>query len=124
MQSMSSAASEISNVVSSAASAMTSNGDAGKTAQSMLGSNGTESKKIKDLQKDMVDIHSSQPMTTDFGHKVANTDNWLKIASDKSTGPHLLEDQQAREKVGTMTNRRDHGLKCSADPPFRSRTYS
>ena len=102
MQSISNAASEITNVVNSAASAMTSNGESGKAAQSQLGSNGTESKKIKDLQRDMIDIHSSQPMTTDFGHKIANTDNWLKIASDKSTGPHLLEDQQAREKASSV----------------------
>jgi hypothetical protein len=68
-------------------------------AQSSLGGSATESKKIKDLSRDMIDVHTKQPITTDFGHKVSNTDNWLKIASDKSTGPHLLEDQQAREKV-------------------------
>lgn len=75
-------------------------GDGAKAgAQSSLRGSTTESKKIKDLTRDMIDVHTKQPMTTDFGHKVSNTDNWLKVASDKSTGPHLLEDQQAREKV-------------------------
>jgi hypothetical protein len=90
--------SEITNSLRQAAEAVTGNGSK-EGAQSSLGSDGTESKKIKDLQRDMIDVHSSQPMTTDFGHKISDTDNWLKIASDKSTGPHLLEDQQAREKA-------------------------
>ena len=85
-----------------AAGAASTNEEQTKAAQSQWGSDGSQSKKIKALQQDMVNIHSSQPMTTDFGQKVTNTDNWLKIANDKTTGPHLLEDQSAREKVSTM----------------------
>jgi hypothetical protein len=93
-------ASEVTSSIHSAAEAIT--GDGTKSgAQSALGSSVTESKKITDLDRDMIDVHSKQPMTTDFGHKISNTDNWLKIANDKATGPHLLEDQQAREKAST-----------------------
>ena len=63
------------------------------------GANGTESAKIQNFQHNMKDVHSGQPMTTDYGIKISNPDNWLKIASSQATGPHLLEDQVAREKV-------------------------
>jgi hypothetical protein len=98
VQSIKDMASEVTSGIHKAADAITDNGTK-SGAQSALGSSGTESKKIKDLHRDMIDVHSNQPMTTDFGHKVSNTDNWLKIANDKATGPHLLEDQQAREKA-------------------------
>lgn len=67
---------------------------------------GTQSAKIKDLERDMRDTHSSQPITTDFGQRVANTENWLKVASDKTTGPHLLEDHIAREKIHRFDHER------------------
>lgn len=69
-----------------------------KATEAIIGDR-PDSKKIKDLHRDTVDVHSDQPMTTDWGHKISNTDNWLRIANEKSTGPNLLEDQQAREKA-------------------------
>lgn len=59
----------------------------------------TEDKKIKDLQRDTVDVHAPATITTDHGTKVSNTDNWLRAVDDHRTGPSLLEDQIAREKV-------------------------
>jgi hypothetical protein len=102
VQSIKNMASEITSGIQKVSEAVTGDGPKGG-AQSSLGSHGTETKKVKDLDRNTIDVHSSQPITTDFGHKVSNTDNWLKIASDKSTGPHLLEDQQGREKVSYLT---------------------
>lgn len=59
----------------------------------------SKDKKIVDLERDTANIHTKQPLTTDHGMRVENTDQWLRIADDKHTGPSLLEDQIAREKV-------------------------
>jgi catalase len=40
-------------------------------------------------------------LTTDFGVKQSNTDDWLKVANEDKTGPMLLEDNFAREKVAS-----------------------
>lgn len=58
-----------------------------------------EDGKFVDMQKDTVDVHAKQHMTTDYGIKISDPDHWLRVASDSSTGPSLLEDQIAREKV-------------------------
>jgi catalase len=59
----------------------------------------TEDGKFADMQKDTVDVHAKQHMTTDYGIKISDPDHWLRVADDKSTGPSLLEDQIAREKI-------------------------
>lgn len=66
------------------------------------GRSGPVSKKLEDMEKDVIDTKSSEHMTTDFGHKVSNTDNWLRVASQEQTGATLLEDQVAREKVSVF----------------------
>lgn len=63
---------------------------------------GTHTKKIADLAPDTVDIHTAGSIKTDHGTKVSNTDNWLKSVNEERTGPSLLEDQIAREKVRTQ----------------------
>ena len=60
---------------------------------------GSKEKKIVDLGRDTTDVHAKTPFTTDHGMKVSNTDNWLRSVSEDQTGPSLLEDQIAREKV-------------------------
>lgn len=55
--------------------------------------------KLADLQKDTVDLDNKKHMTTDYGIKISNPDNWLRVVDEKHTGPSLLEDQIAREKV-------------------------
>ncbi|KAJ5659208.1 hypothetical protein N7507_005659 [Penicillium longicatenatum] len=55
--------------------------------------------KFADMEKDTVDAHTQQHMTTDHGVKISDPDHWLKVASDSNTGPSLLEDQIAREKI-------------------------
>ena len=57
-------------------------------------------RKFEDMAKDTVNYHDEKnKLTTDFGVKVSNTDDWLKVVSDEKTGPMLLEDQVGREKV-------------------------
>lgn len=55
--------------------------------------------KVVDLQKDTVEIDDKKHMTTDYGIKISNADNWLRVADENHSGPSLLEDQIAREKV-------------------------
>lgn len=55
--------------------------------------------KLADLQKDTVELNNNQHMTTDYGAKISNPDNWLRVVDEKHSGPSLLEDQIAREKV-------------------------
>ncbi|WEW61490.1 catalase 1 [Emydomyces testavorans] len=65
-----------------------------------------EDKKIKDLEKDTTDVHKPGTITTDSGTKVTNTDNWLRAVDDHRTGPALLEDQIAREKIHRFDHER------------------
>ena len=51
--------------------------------------------KVADLSKDMVDINIKKHMTTDYGIKIKNPDNWLRVNDENQTGPLLLEDQIA-----------------------------
>ena len=117
IQSIKKMASEITDTLHKASEAVTDGSKAG--AQSFLEAKGTESDKIKDLHRDMIDVHSSRSMTTDFGHKVGNTDHWLKVATEKYTGPHLLEDQQAREKASSTGRQLLHQITTSPDSSLR-----
>lgn len=64
-----------------------------------------EGAKLADLKRDTKDYHDPKNrLTTDYGVKQENTDDWLKIATEDKTGPALLEDHAAREKI----NRFDH----------------
>lgn len=56
--------------------------------------------KVAQLAADTKDVHDkSWRMTSDFGVKQNNTDDWLKVATDDQQGPMLLEDHFGREKV-------------------------
>lgn len=64
-----------------------------------------EGRKVAQLAKDTQDYHDPKNrLTTDYGVKQSNTDDWLKVVSEGKTGPSLLEDHAAREKI----NRFDH----------------
>lgn len=71
-------------------------------AQKAVQNASSGSKKAVDLERDISDIHTKLPLTSDHGVRIPNTDQWLRvIGEDKnhSIGPTLLEDQLAREKV-------------------------
>ncbi|OLN81429.1 Catalase-1 [Colletotrichum chlorophyti] len=64
---------------------------------------GEKSKKVAQLAEDMVSPGPKDPMTSDFGTKIENTDDWLRVTNNDKIGPSLLEDAFAREKVCFIT---------------------
>ena len=70
-----------------------------RKAQETLRNTASKSKKLVDLETDTNTVNSDQFLTTDHGTKISNTDNWLRPVDGTRTGPALLEDQIAREKV-------------------------
>ena len=69
-----------------------------KTAVDMTHS--TNSKKVKDLAPNMKNAEDEKArITSDFGVKETTADDWLKVVNEDKTGPLLLEDPFAREKV-------------------------
>lgn len=60
-----------------------------------------KNQKIADLSTATKDVHDKNwRITSDWGTKQTNTDDWLKVSSEDKTGPMLLEDGFGREKVG------------------------
>ncbi|KAI9816969.1 MAG: hypothetical protein M1832_004953 [Thelocarpon impressellum] len=63
--------------------------------------------KVDDLQRDMQDIGApGARLTTDFGLKVSNTDDWLTVSNEDRLGPSLLEDNHGREKIHRFDHER------------------
>jgi catalase len=60
-------------------------------------------KKVADLQRDTAEVQGSSGITTDHGTKVHDVDHWARVVDERHTGPALLEDQIARERVRTNT---------------------
>lgn len=58
--------------------------------------------KFRDLERDTYEINDKQHMTTDYGIKISDPDHWLRVGDKNNTGPSLLEDQIAREKVQSI----------------------
>lgn len=76
-----------------------------KVQQTLDGS--LEGQKLADLRRDMKDYHDPKNViTTDYGVKQWNTDVWLKVSNDNKTGPMLLEDHAAREKIHRFDHER------------------
>ncbi|KAK4974755.1 catalase A [Elasticomyces elasticus] len=66
-----------------------------------------EGKKVAQLAKDTKDYHDPKSrITTDYGVRQSNTDDWLKVASEDKTGPMLMEDHAAREKIHRFDHER------------------
>ncbi|RSM13104.1 Catalase-1 [Fusarium oligoseptatum] len=61
---------------------------------------GSKSDKIDQLKTTMSRI------TSDFGTKQSNTDNWLRVNRKDQTGPMLLEDTFSREKIHRFDHER------------------
>ena len=61
---------------------------------------GAKNHKIADLTAASKDVHDKNwRITSDWGAKQTNTDEWLKVSTEDHTGPMLLEDGFGREKV-------------------------
>ncbi|KAH0551245.1 hypothetical protein GP486_007455 [Trichoglossum hirsutum] len=71
-----------------------------RAKETIIGMAGYHDSKVQDLKRDTVDGNSKRGViTTDAGVSVSNTDDWLKLSTEHRTGPMLLEDQIAREKI-------------------------
>ncbi|RDW88620.1 catalase-1 [Coleophoma cylindrospora] len=68
---------------------------AGEAISGIMSSN----KKTADMKMNIVEPTSSTPLTSDFGVKQHDTDNWLSASTGDRQGPALLEDNFAREKI-------------------------
>lgn len=65
------------------------------------------SKKVEQLTSVTKDVHDkSSSITTDYGVKQSNTDDWLKVGTEEKNGPSLLEDAFAREKIHRFDHER------------------
>ena len=67
-----------------------------KVQQAVMGGQGN---KVHDLQRDIRENDDNVRMTSDFGVRQGDTDDWLKVVNEDHTGPMLLEDVFGREKV-------------------------
>lgn len=77
------------------------------TVKEAVTGSSTENKKIQSIQHNISDYHDpNNRITTDYGVKQTNTDDWLKVASEDKTGPMLLEDHAAREKIHRFDHER------------------
>lgn len=69
-------------------------------AQDAVRGASSKDKKVVDLARDTDDVnHSKETLRSDHGVAISDTDHWLRVVDQKHTGPSLLEDQLAREKV-------------------------
>ncbi|CAG9955534.1 unnamed protein product [Clonostachys rosea f. rosea IK726] len=66
----------------------------------------TNDAKGSQLNADVVRPSTKTRITTDFGTKQSNTDDWLRVNNDSQTGPMLLEDGFAREKIHRFDHER------------------
>lgn len=60
---------------------------------------GTKDDKISQLANDTKTVDGESRITSDYGVKQTNTDDWLRVTNDGQIGPSLLEDPFGREKV-------------------------
>jgi len=70
----------------------------GKAQEALKGhAQGAKVEQLAAVTKDYND--PSYRITSDYGVKQENTDDWLTVASEDHTGPMLLEDAFGREKI-------------------------
>ncbi|TWU78577.1 hypothetical protein ED733_003956 [Metarhizium rileyi] len=62
--------------------------------------------KVDQLSTVAVEPKKESRITADFGTKQSNTDDWLRVSNEKKTGPMLLEDGFAREKIHRFDHER------------------
>lgn len=65
---------------------------------------GEKGRKIAQLESVTQTATKGDRITTDFGAKQQTADEWLRVTTDDKTGPMLLEDSYAREKVEILSS--------------------
>ncbi|KAF1808328.1 catalase [Eremomyces bilateralis CBS 781.70] len=74
-------------------------------AEMMVG--GEQNAKLAQFKVNTKDVTSGNGViTSDYGVKQVNTDDWLKVVNENHTGPALLEDPFAREKIHRFDHER------------------
>lgn len=74
-----------------------------KAKSAMAGEAGA---KVAQLEQDSHTVTKDDRITTDYGVRQGDTDNWLGVHTDGQTGPLLLEDSAAREKIHRFDHER------------------
>ncbi|KAI2637454.1 catalase-domain-containing protein [Xylaria nigripes] len=67
---------------------------------------GQKGRKIAQLDSDTHTATKDERITTDFGVKESTADEWLRVNRPDQTGPMLLEDSYAREKIHRFDHER------------------
>lgn len=67
---------------------------------------GQKAAKTAQLAQDTVTPGKNDRITTDYGVKQGNTDDWLKATNGDTSGPSLMEDSHAREKIHRFDHER------------------
>ncbi|KAK0747386.1 catalase-like domain-containing protein [Apiosordaria backusii] len=75
-----------------------------KVQHAVLGPRGGD--KVADLQKETKEMTDKARLTTDYGVKQTSADDWLRIVNNDKTGPMLLEDPFARERIHRFDHER------------------
>ncbi|KAL4995321.1 catalase A [Aspergillus recurvatus] len=75
-------------------------------AQQAVQDTATKNKKIVDIAQDTVNFHTNQEQRTDFGVAITDPDHWLRVTNETHSGPSLLEDHIAREKIHRFDHER------------------
>lgn len=73
--------------------------------QAVMGGNNAQAKATQ-LAADTVKPTKDTRITSDFGTKQSNTDDWLRVNSEDKIGPMLLEDPFGREKIHRFDHER------------------
>ncbi|KAL2786346.1 catalase-like domain-containing protein [Aspergillus keveii] len=75
-------------------------------AQQAVQDTATKNKKLVDLEADTVNAHTKHHQSTDHGVAISDPDHWLRVSNEQRSGPMLLEDQIAREKIHRFDHER------------------
>ncbi|XDG01367.1 hypothetical protein ABKA04_000982 [Annulohypoxylon sp. FPYF3050] len=67
---------------------------------------GEKGRKVADLDTVTQSVSPNDRVTSDFGVKMGNVDEWLRVASAEKTGPMLLEDSFSRERIHRFDHER------------------
>ncbi|KAL7626476.1 catalase 1 [Parahypoxylon ruwenzoriense] len=78
--------------------------DTAQKVKSMVG--GEKGRKAADLETVTQTVSPKDRITSDFGVKMGNVDEWLRTVNQDKTGPMLLEDSFSREKIHRFDHER------------------
>ncbi|OTA60700.1 catalase-domain-containing protein [Hypoxylon sp. EC38] len=78
--------------------------EAAQKVKSMV--SGEKGRKVADLDTVTQTVSPKDRITSDFGVKMGNVDEWLRVVNEDKTGPMLLEDSFSRERIHRFDHER------------------